>query len=134
MALLEWSDDLSVGYGPIDEQHKKLIDLFNDLDAAIGSGQAVDVIGGFLEELIDYTAWHFRSEERLMEAHGYPDALAHKVQHVDLTEQAEDLQQRFLDGDHDLADTLVPFLKDWLTNHIMQVDKQLGAFLAAKAA
>lgn len=133
MAGLEWSDDLSVGYGPIDEEHKKLIDLVNDLDAAVSSGQDADVVGGFLEELINYTVYHFRNEERVMEAHGYPDALAHKVQHTELTEAAEDLQTRFLDGDHDLADTLIPFLTDWLTGHIMVTDRALGRYVAGKA-
>ncbi|MBB4316209.1 bacteriohemerythrin [Roseospira marina] len=132
MAILEWSDDLRVGFGPMDEEHKKLIDLINDLDAAISAGHAADVIGGFLEDLISYTVWHFRNEEGLMQQYGYPQALSHRVQHVDLTETAEDLQQRFLDGDHELADTLTPFLKTWLTDHIMGTDKALGRFLADK--
>lgn len=134
MALLEWSEDLSVGFDEIDNDHKKLIDLLNDVDAAVVAGHAPHVVGGFLEELISYTIWHFRHEEELMEAHGDPDILMHKAQHVELTEAAEDMHQRFLDGDADVAETLLPFLKDWLTSHILETDMKTGAFLASRAA
>jgi len=134
MAALAWSDNLSVGFDQIDEEHQKLIDLFNDLDAAISAGHASDVVGGFLDELISYTVWHFSHEEELMQKYEYPDSLAHKVQHVELTETAEDLQTQFQNGNHELTETLTPFLKDWLTTHILGADKKLGQFLAMKAS
>ena len=38
MALIEWSDQLSVGYEEVDDDHKKLVDIVNDLDLAVSQG------------------------------------------------------------------------------------------------
>ena len=133
MALLEWNDALSVGFAEIDGDHKKLIGMVNDLNDAISAGHAADVIGEVLEDLIDYTAWHFRHEERLMQTYGYPEYLAHKAEHEELVEAATTLQAKFANGDPDVASSLMPFLKDWLTNHILGTDKKTGQFLAEEA-
>ena len=106
----------------------------NDVDAAVAAGHAPHVVGGFLEELISYTAWHFRREEELMQTHGDPDILAHKAQHAELNETVETLHLKYLDGDAEVAETLLPFLSDWLTSHILETDKKTGAFLASRAA
>lgn len=133
MALLEWSEALSVGFEEIDDDHKKLIGMVNELNDAVAAGRAADVVGEVLEDLISYTAWHFRHEERLMQTHGYPGYSAHKAQHEELVDAATALQAKFVNGDPDVASTLLPFLKDWLTNHILGTDRKTGQFLAAEA-
>jgi len=130
MAFLEWSEALSVGFDQMDDDHKKLIDLLNDLEAAVSAGQADHVVGGFLEDLIEYTVWHFRHEEYFMQEYHDPNFLIHKAQHVELTETAEMLHQKFMDGDHEVSETLLPFLRDWLTDHILETDKVTAAFLS----
>lgn len=133
MALLEWSEALSVGFEEIDDDHKKLIGIVNELNDAVAGGRAANVVGEVLEDLISYTAWHFRHEERLMQTYGYPEYLAHKTEHEDLVDAATGLQAKFVNGEPDVASTLLPFLKDWLTNHILGTDRKTGQFLAAEA-
>ena len=79
MPLIAWDQGFSVGVGSIDEQHKKLIGLLNDLHDAMRFGKGRDVLGKVLAELIDYTAYHFRTEEGLFAKYG-PDIVkyAHK--------------------------------------------------------
>jgi hemerythrin-like metal-binding protein len=130
MSLIDWSDSLSVGYEEIDDDHKRLIDIVNKLDDAIASGHGSEAIGEILEELLSYTVWHFRHEERLMQTYGDPAFYDHKKEHDNLTEAALAKQKEFLDGNVDVAEELMPFLKNWLTHHILETDMKTGHYLA----
>ncbi len=63
MAFIAWTDELSVDIGEIDEQHKKLINMINDLSYAMSKGKGRDVIEAILVGLRDYTVEHFAHEE-----------------------------------------------------------------------
>jgi len=132
MSLMEWSDELSVHIGRVDEQHKQLIGLINGLHDAMKEGKGRDVLGKTLSELVDYTATHFKTEEDLFAAHHYPDHHPHKREHDALTRQAADLKDRFMKGNLFISNETVLFLKDWLYNHILGSDKKYGPFLHAK--
>lgn len=133
MPLLEWNDSLSVGFAEMDEDHKKLVDLVNTLNDAVVADDADGVVEELLEELLEYTGWHFRHEERLMQQHQYPGLFDHKEEHEKLVEQAVDLFTRYQAGDRDVPGRLLPFLKDWLINHILGTDRETGKFLADSA-
>ena len=132
MPLIAWDQGFSVGVGSIDEQHKKLIGLLNDLHDAMRFGKGRDVLGKVLAELIDYTAYHFRTEEGLFAKYGYPEHAAHEREHRDLTRQAMELKERFERGDTAITIDVMNFLKDWLNDHILGSDKRYGPFLAGK--
>src|SRR5512140_2145124 len=65
-AHIEWSDELSVGIQEIDEQHKVLVGLVNDMHRAIHEHHGRDTARAILEKLGDYTRVHFAVEESLM--------------------------------------------------------------------
>jgi hemerythrin-like metal-binding protein len=132
MSTLEWSDALSVGVAEIDDDHKKLVAMVNDLQSASEAGQATEVVGDILEGLLDYTAWHFRHEERLMQTYGDPTYIDHKALHEKLLQSTEGLHEKFMSGDLDVSKDLLPFLKDWLFNHIQGTDKTTGTYLASE--
>ncbi|MBK1648759.1 bacteriohemerythrin [Rhabdochromatium marinum] len=133
MSLIDWNDALSVGVEEIDDDHQRLVEIVNQLNDAIAAKHQQDVIETILQELLEYTVWHFRHEERLMQASGDPSFMQHKQAHDTLTEQVKAAQQRYLDGDATVADTMLPFLKDWLINHILGTDKTTGQYLAKNA-
>lgn len=81
MALIAWSDKLSVQVRQFDEEHKKLIVMVNQLHDAMKEGKGKQVVGDVLNGLISYTKNHFAAEERLMKAHAYPDYEQHKKEH-----------------------------------------------------
>lgn len=132
MPLIKWSDQYSVTFSRIDEQHKKLIDLINDLHDALAAAKAKEALGKILQGLINYTVTHFAFEEQMMKTHAYPDFANHKKMHDDLVKQVSDLNQKFTAGNTFITTEVMNFLKTWLTGHIMNVDKKLGAFLAEK--
>jgi hemerythrin-like metal-binding protein len=132
MAFLDFSEKLSVKVGQIDEQHKSLINIINDLHEAMASGKGRMVVDDILSRLIDYTKMHFGTEERLMAQYNYPDRIAHETQHIELINQVGDLYTRVRQGEVSVSLDTMNFLKNWLNHHILETDKKLGAFLAAK--
>jgi hemerythrin len=130
--LISWTDKLSVTVGSIDQQHKQLVQMVNELNAAIGEGKADAVIGDILKRLINYTASHFAHEENLMRSHSYPGYDKHHKEHETLVAKVLDLQKKFESGQARMNIEVMMFLKNWLTNHIQVSDKALGAYLSTK--
>jgi len=129
MALISWSNMLSTGVAEQDNQHKKLIDLINQLNDAMQAGHSADVLGKVLTELVNYTVLHFGYEEKLMAQHKYEDTPAHKLEHSKFVQTAGDLKKKFDAGNAVISVEIMNFLRDWLTNHIMKTDKKLGQAL-----
>ena len=131
MALIQWASVMSVGITQFDNEHKKLVDMVNNLYDAIKVGKANAVIGKILDDLIAYTGTHFSAEERLMQQYGYPGTAKHKAEHAALVKQVLDIQKNFKEGKA-LPQNLLQFLKDWLMKHILGEDKQYTSFFIGK--
>jgi len=127
---LVWSKILSVGVDEIDEDHRKLIQIFNILNHAVAEGDSPEYLAATLEELINCTVWHFSHEERLMLKHRYPETAQHKAEHRELIQTAKELQQGLLQAGKPMVDQQVEFLERWLTEHILTADGRLGSHLA----
>jgi hemerythrin-like metal-binding protein len=95
-------------------------------------GEARWMLGRLFSELVDYTRYHFSTEERLMQHHAYRDYAAHKMEHDALTEKALDLRRRWQAGRIGLSIETSELLQGWLAHHIRGIDKQLGTFLNGK--
>jgi hemerythrin len=126
--FVEWSDDLSVGIEEIDDQHKELVDLVNEMHEAIHQRRGRDVVRRVLAKLADYTRIHFAVEESLMRILGYPDYETHKEQHEQLIRHMTALQNKVDSGKTAIGFELMHFLKVWLTKHIMESDREYGEF------
>lgn len=130
MKDLVWGKILSVGVDEIDEDHRKLIHIFNILNHAVVKGESPEYLVATLEELINCTVWHFSHEERLMLKYRYPEIEEHKAEHRELIESAKELQQKVLQSDKPVAEEHIEFLERWLTEHILTADGRLGSFLS----
>ena len=126
---LIWDNTLSVQVQEIDEDHRRLVDLFNILNHSVVEGDATNYIEAVLEELITCTVWHFRHEERLMLKYAYAGFAEHKSEHDELVESAKALQQKVLLEGKPLSSEGIMFLEHWLTGHILGADMDLGAYL-----
>lgn len=130
MKDLVWSNVLSVGVDEIDEDHRKLVKIFNVLNHSVMERESPEYLAAVLEELINCTVWHFSHEERLMLKHGYEGLADHKAQHQELIKSAKQLQQEILQADKPVAEEHVVFLERWLTEHILTTDMRLGSYLS----
>ena len=129
MNNITWDDSLSVDVDEIDEDHRRLVDLFNLLSQSVEKGDEKDYIDALLEELISCTDWHFRHEERLMLKYKYDSFKEHKAEHQELIDSVRDLQQKFHDANKKLTNEDVEYLSGWLTGHILGHDMRLGFYL-----
>ncbi|MCG8426967.1 MAG: bacteriohemerythrin [Chromatiales bacterium] len=129
MKDLIWDNTLSIQIEEIDEDHRRLVDLFNILSHAVADDDSPEYIEAVIDELISCTAWHFKHEERLMLKHGYAGFEEHKVEHQELIESAKELQQKILEEGTSVSSEDIKFLEHWLTGHILGADMDMGAYL-----
>lgn len=133
IALVQWSDTLSVGNMHIDEQHRILIDTINQLASAesLHNHQAVSMI---IDELVSYAAFHFDFEEKLMASAGYPRLEEHRQIHGSFVKWVTDFRDDFISyGKRALGEPVLEFLRDWLRNHIMDEDQQYCAYIRSES-
>jgi len=123
--LLNWKE-FATGCPDIDQQHRDIIELINELYTARFSGDR-EMIKGILTALIQPTLNHFAHEELLMERIYYPDAEAHIIEHEKLKSDSLEYIKRFDDGE-DIAAELQAFLFDWLVLHIRCSDRKIIDF------
>ena len=129
---LEWKDEYSVGIESIDQQHRKLVGLINQLSTAVDYSTGKEFEQEALDELVDYTKTHFSYEEGLMEANGYPDFEAHKAQHREMITKVEEVLAEYRKDPDTAMDNAKNYLQDWLIRHINGTDKQYSSFLIGK--
>lgn len=130
--LVQWSDELSVGIEEIDNQHRILVDLLNELHRAIVEHRGSEAAHRILAELLEYTRIHFAVEESLMRILGYPDYEEHRHHHELLINEVQELSQKLEAGKKSVNFELLHFLKMWLTKHIMEEDRQYTSHFLAK--
>jgi len=130
---MTWTEEMSVKVEVLDEDHKTLIAMLNDLNDGIEANRARSTLESVIEKLLKYTKFHFAHEERLFDQTGYAGGPAHKAEHALLARRVMNLQARFESGQsRELGMETMAFLKCWLTEHIMGSDQQYGPHLNAK--
>lgn len=128
MASMSWSSELSVGVQVLDDDHKKLIAMINELHAAMLQSRSNDVLGGILRRLAAYTVEHFGREEQLFVKTGYFAAVGHRREHDKLKAQVMADIEKFESGTfRSLGLETLNFLCDWLKHHILESDKKYTA-------
>jgi len=122
---MAWNNQLSVNIKEIDGQHIKLVELLNSFHDAMKQGKGKKVMGKTFSDLLDYTVYHFGTEESYMKKYQYPAFATHKKEHETLTKQATELSERFSRGEPVIGKESMTFLKNWLQDHILGTDKEL---------
>lgn len=122
MTFFAWKDRYSVGVTAIDDDHKMLIDLIDQLHEAFVAGDVAETCAAVLDAMVEYTERHFRAEEELMARCSYPGLGEHHEQHEALTAQVVAIRDRFARGEAGIGNELLAFLHDWIYFHIMETD------------
>jgi hemerythrin-like metal-binding protein len=127
MAFMKWDDSLSVNIREIDLQHQKLISMINEFYEHVGkdSGQAFRTL---LDSLVEYTEYHFSTEEKYFKRFEYPKSDTHIDMHRKFTEKVLEVRKSLNQGKFVISLEITSFLKDWLTHHIKQADKGYSRF------
>ncbi|MDH5387692.1 MAG: bacteriohemerythrin [Gammaproteobacteria bacterium] len=118
-----WCSDFSVDIVELDDDHQVLFELLNHLQATIKSGEA-SALPMIIDDLLQYTIYHFRHEEDMMESCHYPFYENHKLVHRMLENQLKDfVKNPEFRGDINAAVWFMGFFEDWLKDHIEGMDK-----------
>ena len=133
MAKLKWTNQYSVGLEAMDNQHKKLFELINDLFEAVLEGKGKKAAGDILIKLQEYGTTHFSDEEKLMKAFLFPSFDKHKKQHLIFMDKVSELLKIYEKSSQMMSLEVMNFMKEWLSNHIMIADKKYGNFIKKKA-
>ena len=125
-----WTDALSTGVDALNKDHQTILALVNKAGRLpVGDGD----LDGIIEELIDYTHYHFRREEAVMEACHYPDLEKHRGLHQGLAAEVNELTDEWRkDRDPEITNRLRKFLHDWLIDHIAKVDTKILPYTKRK--
>jgi hemerythrin len=138
MAFFEWNDSYSVNIKEIDQQHRTLVELINQLyeltkrdnsrNTIASAVDELDNMAAVLDELADYTSNHFSTEEHYMLEYGYPEYARHKLAHRKFADRIQAFIQDFNDGKAIFSVEILEYLKDWWKQHILTVDREYGPF------
>ena len=132
MALVEWSADYESGNAQVDEQHRELFRMVNELHQQIVDGRGKEAIQPTLDKVASYTKEHFATEEALMQRSAYPEYKRHHALHQELLKRAADIIEGYRSGKIVLSITLSRFLADWIKKHIGQEDMKMIRYLRSQ--
>lgn len=127
--LITWNEGYSVDIPELDNQHKILISILNRLyNSYLNKSHDKDIVP-LLDELKDYTKYHFESEERLFREKNYPMAQEHIKAHESFKEELLTIIESYNDLSLVLTMKTMTLLQRWLTNHILKEDKKYVGYI-----
>lgn len=120
---IEWQARYETGIPEVDDDHRRLVGLINDLDDALAEGGEFGRIGGIIDALVDYADYHFSREEAMMARAGFDDLAEHAVSHADFGHFLGQLVGGcILSPSRETALQIHEYLQDWLVDHILAED------------
>lgn len=126
---IQWQAQLSVGNDSIDNDHKNLIDLINEVQRAL-EGKDTNHLANLLRELIHYANIHFESEEKIARAVGFPDCDHMHHAHEDLAQSLLECQDNLANHwSEALAKDVAALLRTWLVDHVIKEDLRMKPYL-----
>ena len=133
MSLMEWSDELDIKVNDMNDQHKGLLDIMNQLFDQFNQGANFLILNALLTQLAQKTIEHFREEEIFMESIGYTGLDSHKQIHQKLLETLDEHIEAF-NQSRELNRQFFDFLRLWLRSHIMGIDTKYAEVAQKQAA
>lgn len=120
---IEWTTRYETGIAEVDEDHRRLVDLINELDAMLDGSGDLGRIGMIIDALVDYTDYHFSREERMMAGAGYAEAADHALTHTQFGHFLGELVGGcMVNPSREAAVQVNDYLREWLLDHILVED------------
>ena len=135
--MFEWKEKYSVGVEKFDKQHKQLLKIGRDLVSAFENMEKgidqYDLIVELLQEMQEYTVYHFESEEKAMAEIEYPELEKHKEVHQKFVNKLKNIDLENIDEDQkQFSMELLDFVANWIEQHILGEDQKYKPFFADK--
>ena len=135
--IFPWNDNFATGIERIDEQHRRLVEILNDLATHVAFPSQELGLDVILASLVDYTLYHFATEENIWGEYlaGDPAEAAHRAEHQAFI--ASILKAKAEAGDRpleELVQELLSLLTRWLASHILEKDRYLAKVVLNRQA
>ncbi|MDR0324323.1 MAG: bacteriohemerythrin [Treponema sp.] len=129
--IVVWGDKYATGIKLIDQQHRELVDLTNNLFHACLDGEqaAKPAFMEAMHRMVEYVRFHFNMETEMLERIKYPGFSEHKKLHETLIKQILDAAEQFKEGKKFVPNHFVRTLKDWVFGHIAIHDKFYASYV-----
>lgn len=134
MALIDWNDGFLIGVAEVDRQHRHLVEILNRLHEAMRAGNPQRELQRVMQDLVNYTRYHFDAEERAMREAGYPELNPHQQKHRAMVARVAAFSDEMVSGKATVTMRLMVFLKEWLAKHILETDRRFGEYMAKQRA
>lgn len=123
-----WEERYSINDDAIDQEHRHLFALANQVLCFRASGERLEAVRGAMVALYEYVKTHFAHEEQYMQEVGYPGLPAHRVLHETIIHEMNEIMRESPQLDT-LVYKLKRLMKTWVVHHILEADRQIGDFL-----
>jgi hemerythrin len=128
--MISWTDNLSVGIKEIDDQHKKFLELVNQLHDAVVAKKSHEVESKIIDSLIEYAFYHFTLEERYLDRSNYPHTEQHKKEHEEFVDKIIKFRKEHEKGKLAFTIKMINFMNNWWINHVLNSDKKYEPYIA----
>lgn len=128
MPLFNWKEEYSVNVAELDQHHRILIDIVNRIYDNCLQIDVVDCVGPKIQELVDYSQYHFKAEEGYLHRIEYFEREEHIEQHAMFIFKINELQQAYIGNEIELTKSLIVFLGKWLLHHVMEEDRKYAQY------
>lgn len=132
--IFPWNQNFETGLPEIDRQHRKLVDLLNTLAAHVALERGMPQFGEILDQLADYTVYHFQSEEAIWKAYFGNDIanVTHQDSHQSFIARVLELKADLgIKSNAQLTEEVLDFLARWLASHILESDRHMAYVVLA---
>lgn len=124
--FINWNEKYNTGNFVIDHQHRRLVQLINNLEEVLSHDELhPTLLNVIFEEVTNYTVYHFQTEEELMENVNYSGMDDHIILHKAFIEGLAQFKIQVDNGKAYIDIGLCQYLKDWLLGHIVVEDPKI---------
>jgi hemerythrin len=124
-----WKDDYNSEIPIIDEQHRGIVSTINTLYYFIQEGKGADALKPSLQALEYYVTTHFQTEEELLRKTDFPELESHLQLHNDMKQNKDRIAKEVAENDDPVI--LLKFLKEWISDHLINEDSKYVPYLKA---
>lgn len=122
--LLSWKPEYSVHDAELDSHHIKLFDILNQAYENVMNPDEVACVLPIIDELTEFTKYHFSEEERHMRAKGVQEIAAHIAKHREFRQKIETLKADYHGNNLEVTQELIILLGNWLLCHVLMEDRK----------
>lgn len=132
----QWKERYKLNIDEIDRQHRKLFEIgarVYDLAALNDSYDHYDEVIALLNELLEYTEYHFKYEENIMKTYNYDEFEQQKHDHAFYISKFKSISSEDVDSNQQKTILeIVDFLSVWISNHILLSDRKYAIYFKEK--